>query len=145
MVEEVNVLASSHNHNKITTKLQNNHHWESPKSSWTEVLQLRTYRSHRETDRRGTDTERAVPDPRVAVKIKRGSSAIEVPPEETGVPTPGFSAGKRSPYNFWLKTSGDCGWDKGQLQSQVVLLKGLCMDLLTDRLSSSELQHYGSS
>lgn len=45
------MLASSNDHIRITIKLQNNHHWESP-----EVLQLRTYkRGHLETGRRGGD------------------------------------------------------------------------------------------
>ena len=35
--------------------------------------------------------------------------------------------------------------DRGRLEYQVFLLKGPCMDLITDRLTHSEFQCWGSS
>ena len=64
-----------------------------------------------------------------------------------GSPTEGSSARKKSSYNFrLLKAVGIVAEQKERLfESQVFLLKGLHMDLLTDRLTHAELQCLGSS
>lgn len=74
------------------------------------------------------------PHPQVVVKIRREISVGEViPSEEQGVSALGFSAGDRSPCNFWL-------WKRVRIvtKGDKKLLETQCTGLL--ELTCSELQ-----
>ena len=65
---------------------------------------------------------------------------MEVLPKEQGVPAvEDSSAGKRSPHYFWLRKPLRIMAEKDRdfLESQVILLKALCLDSF--RLTCSEL------
>lgn len=62
----ITILLSSLNHIQITTKLQNNHHLESPKVRW-----IRFYNKGYTTEKWGDWKEGADPTPTCQIKIRR--------------------------------------------------------------------------
>lgn len=110
MVEHVNMaLVFSYDHIKI--KLQNNHYWEPPGYSWTQVLQQRIYRrSHIETNRRHRRSWSY--QHMWLLKILRVISAAEITQVEQVVPAPPQAPQARVSMLLAVKTSRDCGWVK---------------------------------
>ena len=82
------------------------------------------------------------PHPHVEVKNWAGHLGCKGLPEERGPPGQGSRARKRSPYDFWLEkpVAIVAERDRGLLEPQAIPLKRL-----TDQLTGSELQHWGSN
>lgn len=138
--------ASSHDHVRITTKLQNDHHWE-----WPEV-RLNRNPTHGDTRKRPPqdrwDGERCragwahthlrPPKPERGVSEEHGAPAPQWDPQ------PKFPLQKESPPQpLAVETSRDDGGRHGGRGSHSVLLKGP-HGLIGDGLICSELWRWGS-
>lgn len=151
MVEQINdVLNSSHNHTQFITKLQTSHHWESHEVSlnWSPTTKDITEEAISRLVGRAKTWKELVPDLHMSITnldiyhgCRGAAQRSEGSQQHTRIPIPRFQCGKeKSPSLLIVRTSGDCGrMRRGQLQSQAILLKGQCMDLLTDGLTCSEL------
>ena len=111
MVAQVNsVHAFSHNHIKITTKLQNNHHLELPATSLNRSPITRDLKKKPHLDcRRGRDFNGMVPHEHAVGNNWEGFLSCSNPPRGVrdlsltpGTPAQGSTARKRGPHSFWL-------------------------------------------
>ena len=138
-------LASSHNHIKITTKLQTKDHSQLSEIELNgNVTTTELKKPHQ--SRRVGDAEmqnRWVPHPCMVDKNQEGYLRNKGSQPHTCSPSPGFHARKRSLYNFWLKNQWDWSWWKKLLDSLAVPLKGPIWNILKRTLS--EIQHQGRS
>lgn len=84
------------------------------------------------------------------LRTGRDILAVEVPSEEWGIPPPDWSpqpgtpgAGKRSPHKIclWKPVGIAPKKDKGLLETEMLLLKSPCTNLLAHNLTCSKLQH----
>lgn len=74
---------SSHDHIKITSKLKNNHHSESPEIWLNRSPIIKNFKkSHIDIGRNGRDSEKADPTPCVMVKNQEVYFSCRGPPEE---------------------------------------------------------------